>query len=88
MHKRRTIKAALTATTIAVGLALPVSTASAASAATASPQVHTRTAIGLYPDYASCVVAGYEETTIAGASYYECVPALFGGAYILYADFD
>lgn len=87
MHKRRTIKAALTAAIIAVAVALPVSTASAASAGTASPQVHTRVAEGLYPDYGSCVAAGWGLTLTAGSTGYECVPALFSG-YILYSYFD
>jgi|SwirhisoilCB3_FD_contig_31_14620808_length_346_multi_3_in_0_out_0_1 hypothetical protein len=84
MHKRRMIKAALTTATIAVAVALPVATA---SAATASPQVHTRVAEGLYPTYGTCVAAGWGLTLTAGSTGYDCEPALISG-YILYSYFD
>ena len=83
MYKRRTIKAALTAATIAVAVAVPVS---AASAATASPQVHTVVVEGYFPNYDWCVAEGNSIILSQYSTGYEC--DLTSGGYLLLSYFD
>ena len=77
MRKRRTIKAALTAATIAVAVALPVATANAANAATASPQLHTVVEEGWYTVYTDCTYEGSTLMLQAGSDGYDCRPTYF-----------
>jgi hypothetical protein len=77
MPKRRTIKAALTAATIAAAVALPVSAASAASttsAATASPQVRTVVDEGMFSTYEDCTYEGSTLMLQDGSTGYRCNP--------------
>jgi hypothetical protein len=65
------IKATLTAATIAVAVVVPVSTA---SAATASPQVHTVVTSGPYMSYEACTYAGSTLMFTEGSTGYTCYP--------------
>lgn len=86
MQKRRTIKAVLTVATIGAAVALPVSTA---SAATASPQVQTVVVSGPYMSYETCTYEGSTLMFTEGSTGYTCVP-VDGGyeGYLLDSYFD